>query len=150
MSVSCGTDGAPQELTSAQSVYSKYCDPSGPALTFPTPRSNIVNAYITDLAEIEYMPPCAQSALNWAVMGDPTSWCPEAASLYAPCVCNKDYVVSHVSDIISKSVRYSCSNNQDITSAQNFYSEYCNMNNGTTEFATPSGPPGDSEFAGVR
>lgn len=92
------------------------------------------------------MPPCARSGLSWAVMGA-SSYCPEAASLYAPCVCGKDYVVAHVSAELSSSVRYSCSNNADVTSAQNFYHEYCNMNNGTTSFAEPPGPPGDSESA---
>jgi hypothetical protein len=134
------------ELSSANLVFSKYCDPEGDSLIFPTPTTNIVNAYITDLAEMAYMPPCAQSALSYAVMGEPASWCPEAASLYAPCVCGKEYVVDHVNDVISKSVRSSCSNAQDITSAQNFYGEYCRMNNGTTSFAVPEGPPGDSEF----
>jgi hypothetical protein len=142
ISYTCG-DFATEDLVSASKVYDKYCDPDGVKLSFPTPTDNIVNAYITDLREMEYMPPCAQSGLYWGVVGQ-SSYCPEAASLYAPCVCNKEYVVSMVSETISRSVRSSCSNNQDVTSALNFYHEYCNMNNGTTSFAKPEGPPGDS------
>lgn len=51
-----------------------------------------------------------------------------------------------ISKVITKSVEYSCSNKEDITAAQNFYHEYCAMNNGTTSFAPPQGPPGDSMF----
>lgn len=73
-----------------------------------------------------------------------SSYCPEAAELYAPCVCSKSYVVDEISETIRKSVKYSCSNNDDVTSAHNFYNEYCAMNEGTTYFAPPNGPPGDS------
>jgi hypothetical protein len=38
----------------------------------------------------------------------------------------------------------SCSNGGDISDAVGFYSEYCAMNNGTTTFTEPAGPPGDS------
>lgn len=143
VSYTCG-DFASEDLVSASKVYDKYCDPDGVTLSFSTPEGdNVVNAYITDLREMEYMPPCAQSGLYWGVVGQ-SSYCPEAASLYAPCVCNKAYVVSKVSETISRSVRSSCSNNEDVTSALNFYHEYCNMNNGTTTFEPAEGPPGDS------
>lgn len=39
---------------------------------------------------------------------------------------------------------YSCSGGGDISDAVGFYSEYCAMNNGTTTFTEPPGPPGDS------
>lgn len=131
-------------------MYSKYCDPGGPSLTFSSPRSNIVSVYITELPEISYLPRCAQSALAGAVMGVPSGLCPVDANLYAPCVCNKGYVVSQITEYISSSVRASCSNNQDVTLAENFYNDYCNMNNGTTEFAPPAGPPGDSKLLASR
>lgn len=40
--------------------------------------------------------------------------------------------------------RTSCSGGGDISDAVGFYSEYCAMNNGTTTFTEPPGPPGDS------
>jgi hypothetical protein len=60
-------------------------------------------------------------------------------------VCGKSDLVEDVQATITSSVKYSCENNEDVTLAANFYTEYCNMNNGTTSFATPDGPPGDSK-----
>ena len=45
-----------------------YCDQDA-SITFSTPTTNVVNAYITDLPQLSYLPPCAQSALSEAVMG---------------------------------------------------------------------------------
>ncbi|KAH0527538.1 hypothetical protein TsFJ059_002531 [Trichoderma semiorbis] len=142
--VSCGTT-ATDDQNSASSVLAKYCN-QDLTITFSTPTKNVVQAYITDLGQINYLPQCAQSALSEAVMGDNISKCPEAASLFAPCVCGKGGIPSQVSDVISKSVRYSCSNGGDISAAQDFYNEYCAMNNGTTTFTQPPGPPGDMTY----
>lgn len=141
---SCGST-ATDDQQSASSVMAKYCNQDLP-ITFSTPTKNVVEAYITDLSQINYLPQCAQSALSQAVMGDNISRCPEAANLFAPCVCGKGGIPSQVSDVISKSVRYSCSNGGDITAAQDFYNEYCAMNNGTTTFTQPPGPPGDMTY----
>ncbi|TFB01883.1 hypothetical protein CCMA1212_006170 [Trichoderma ghanense] len=141
---SCGST-ATEDQQSASSVLAKYCNQDLP-ITFSTPTKNVVEAYITDLSQINYLPQCAQSALSEAVMGDNISRCPEAANLFAPCVCGKGGIPSQVSDVISKSVRYSCSNGGDITAAQDFYNEYCAMNNGTTTFTQPPGPPGDMTY----
>lgn len=65
-------------------------------------------------------------------------------------MCTKDAVTSDVSDTMSRSVKYSCSNNEDITAAREFYHEYCAMNEGTTSFKRPEGPPGDSTFTLLR
>lgn len=46
---------------------------------------------------------------------------------------------------ISRSVRSSCSNDEDVTLAFDFFDEYCAMNEGTTTFEKPESPPGDSE-----
>ncbi|KAK7397743.1 hypothetical protein QQX98_012884 [Neonectria punicea] len=142
---SCGSS-ATDDLWSASKMMDQYCDQDSMTVTFSSPTTNIVNAYITDLPEMDYLPPCAQSALSEAVMGAAAYRCPQAAELLAPCVCSKDAVVSDVSETIRKSVKYSCSNNQDVTSAQHFYNEYCAMNEGTTRFATPDGPPGDMTY----
>ncbi|KAL6894958.1 hypothetical protein GGI43DRAFT_411543 [Trichoderma evansii] len=141
---SCGST-ATEDQHSASSVIQKYCTQSLP-ITFSTPTKNIVEAYITDLSQINYMPQCAQSAVSEAVMGDYYSKCPEAANLYAPCVCSKDGIPSAVTDSISKYVRESCSNGGDISDAVGFYSEYCAMNSGTTTFTEPAGPPGDMTY----
>lgn len=74
------------------------------------------------------------------------SKCPKDADRYAPCVCSKPHVTSSVSNALVSSIKYYCSNTEDLSFAQTFYHEYCAMNNGTTSFAVPSGPPGDSEL----
>ena len=66
--VSCGST-ATEDQQSASSVLAKYCNQDLP-ITFSTPTKNVVEAYITDLSQINYLPQCAQSALSEAVMGD--------------------------------------------------------------------------------
>lgn len=56
--------GIDPQLTRRGQVLSAYCDPSA-TLSFPSPTA--VTAYITDLAEFDYLAPCAQSALSYAV-----------------------------------------------------------------------------------
>ncbi|KAF5668719.1 hypothetical protein FDENT_11743 [Fusarium denticulatum] len=118
---SCGSS-ATDDLSSASKLMQKYCNQEE-HITFFSPTKNIVEAYITDLPE-----------------------CPEAAELNAPCVCNKKDVVQDITSTLRSAVKYSCSNNGDVTSAQNFYSEFCKMNDGTTSFALPKGPPGDMSY----
>lgn len=65
---SCG-QSATQDQQSASRFYGKYCDPSFD-LDFSTPTTNIVNAYITDLNEMDRLAPCASSALSGAVMAE--------------------------------------------------------------------------------
>ena len=69
--------------------------------------------------------------------------CPEDASLYNPCVCTKLY--SEVTSAISSDVKASCSNSEDVTAAQQFFDEYCDLGRGTSSFAAQKGPPGDSK-----
>ncbi|KAK5988780.1 hypothetical protein PT974_10269 [Cladobotryum mycophilum] len=140
----CGS-AATEDQQSASKVVQQYCNPAT-TITFSTPTTNIIEAYITDLSQMAYLPQCAQSALSYAVLGQNQSKCPQAANLFAPCVCSKSGLPSAVSDVISKSVRYSCSNSDDITAAQDFYNEYCAMNQGTTTFTSPPGPPGDMTY----
>lgn len=63
----CGRD-AKEDQTSASKVMQQYCNPDS-TITFPTPTENTVGAYITELSQLEYLAPCAQSALSEAVMG---------------------------------------------------------------------------------
>jgi hypothetical protein len=72
VSSSCGGTEAVQDRSSADVVLSQYCNPSS-TYKFPTPTTNIVQAYITELSEMEYLPPCARSALSEAVMGASTN-----------------------------------------------------------------------------
>lgn len=72
--VSSLCDDSKQDLSSAGAILQKYCHPDT-TIVFSTPTANIVNAYITDLAEMDYLAPCAQSALSDVVMysvRDPT------------------------------------------------------------------------------
>lgn len=82
--------------------------------------------------------------MNLLIFEKSQSRCPTEASLFAPCVCTKRNVAEDVRTTISRSVRYSCSNNDDVTMAFDFFDEYCAMNDGTTAFAKPKSPPGDS------
>lgn len=66
VSSSCGVS-ATDDVWSASKVMEKYCDQAA-TVTFSTPTANIVNAYITDLPQMTYLPGCAQSAVSYAVM----------------------------------------------------------------------------------
>ncbi|GAO19188.1 uncharacterized protein UV8b_08283 [Ustilaginoidea virens] len=143
LSSTCGTGAGTSDTWSASVVMARYCS-LDEAITFPKP-SNVVNAYITELSQMSYLPHCAQSALSYAVMADMADKCPKDASLFAPCVCNS-HRAKGISETLSKSVRLSCTNDQDVTAAQAFYNEYCAMNSGTTSFAAPQGPPGDVSY----
>lgn len=68
VTLSCGRS-ATQDQQSASKIYEKYCDP-GFDVDFSTPTTNIVNAYITDLKEMDWLAPCASSALSGAVMAE--------------------------------------------------------------------------------
>ncbi|CEI68836.1 unnamed protein product [Fusarium venenatum] len=140
----CGPS-ASEDIYSALKVMQKYCN-QDKHITFSSPTTNIVDAHITDLPELAYMPPCAQSALSYAVMGVGSERCPEAAKLNAPCVCNKKDVVRDIESTLKSAAKRSCSNNADVTSAQNFYSQFCLMNEGKMSFASPKSPPGDMSY----
>ncbi|GKU18058.1 unnamed protein product [Fusarium langsethiae] len=140
----CGSS-ATEDLYSASKVMQKYCN-QDKHIAFSSPTTNIVDAYITDLPELAYMPPCAQSAISYAVMGVGSERCPQAAKLNAPCVCNKRDVVRDIYSTLKNAAKRSCSNNADVASAHNFYSQFCLMNEGTTSFPSPKNPPGDMSY----
>lgn len=68
VSSSCGRT-ATEDQQSASKMYKKYCDPDFD-VDFQTPSMNIVNAYITDLKEMDWLAPCASAALSGAVMAE--------------------------------------------------------------------------------
>ena len=48
-------------------MLNQYCNPST-TINFPTPTTNIVKDYITDLPAFSYLAKCAQYGLSYAVM----------------------------------------------------------------------------------
>ncbi|ROW08403.1 hypothetical protein VMCG_03315 [Cytospora schulzeri] len=149
-----------------QSVLSAYCDQSSTA-AFPTP-TIAVSQYITDVAEFQYLAPCAASGLSNAVQynhGDIPSpglraeriytddacqtykLCPPDATALATCACEKNQNSILVSQAINSAVKYDCaSHTADVSSAQAMFAAYCAMNNGTSLFPTASSPPGDMTY----
>lgn len=65
--------------------------------------------------------------------------------MWAPCACSKKNVVDKINSGLGQEVRKSCSNADDVALASTFYTQFCNMNEGTTKFDAMPGPPGDSE-----
>ncbi|KAK4145278.1 uncharacterized protein C8A04DRAFT_27038 [Dichotomopilus funicola] len=143
ISYGCGST-ASDDHSSAQSVLTAYCDPSK-TVKFATPTA--VSVFITDIPEFDYLAPCAKSALGYAVETMTYELCQSDAPALASCACNKNQNSLVVSQIINSSVKYSCSGHlADVTSAQEMFSAYCAMNDGTTKFPTPSDPPGDMTY----
>ena len=64
VSYSCGS-AASEDQASATTVLSAYCNQDNMP-TFPAP-ANPVSAYITEIAEIGVLAPCAASAVKYAV-----------------------------------------------------------------------------------
>jgi hypothetical protein len=62
----CGTS-ASSDQWSASEVLRQYCN-SGETITFETPTTNIVTDYMTDVDKMDYLAPCAYSALSQAAM----------------------------------------------------------------------------------
>ncbi|KAM0331371.1 hypothetical protein ACHAQA_003043 [Verticillium albo-atrum] len=143
LSYSCGST-ATEDHSSGNVVYSAYCTPEK-TYTLATPTANLVSEVITAIPEFTSLAPCAQSGLSLAV-GRMSSYCPEAENQYAPCICTRNENALQISRDIKSEVSWSCENAHDITSAQAFFSAYCDMNEGTTSFPTPSPPPGDMSY----
>lgn len=101
------------------------------------------------LSWLRYTRLCDITENSMANLSKSQSRCPTDASLLAPCVCSKRNVAEDVRTTISRSVRYSCGNTEDVTMAFNFFDEYCAMNEGTTTFAKPESPPGDSKHCAI-
>lgn len=64
ISYSCGST-ATEDHASVETVLSAYCNQES-KLAFPTPAFP-VQAYVTEIAEIAVLAPCAQSALGYGV-----------------------------------------------------------------------------------
>ncbi|KAH7323039.1 hypothetical protein B0I35DRAFT_349956 [Stachybotrys elegans] len=141
--LSCSS--ASQDLSSAEMVFDKYCNPDR-VVTFATPAGDPVDIYITDLPETERLAPCARVVLGWAVQDAPSSYCPRDASLFAPCACERTDIVEMVTSSLASLAQSSCSNREDVTSALDFYSAYCNLINGTSSFPPAPRPSGDMTY----
>ncbi|RFN49255.1 hypothetical protein FIE12Z_6476 [Fusarium flagelliforme] len=140
----CGPS-ATEDIASASKVMRKYCH-QDKHVAFSSPTANIVKAHITDLPELENLPPCAQKAVSHAVVEVGSERCPQALELNMPCICHKADVVQDFKSTLSREVKKSCSHSEDVTSAQNFYSQFCHMNRDKTSFASPKGPLGDMSY----
>lgn len=62
----CGSS-ASSDQWSASEVLRQYCNPKE-TITFETPTTNIVTDYMTDVDKMDYLAPCAYSALSLAAM----------------------------------------------------------------------------------
>lgn len=74
ISVACGGRSASDDQRSASLVLNQYCEPDA-TVEFWTPTKNIVNAYITELSEMAWLPPCASDGLSSAVMQEVCDAC---------------------------------------------------------------------------
>ncbi|KAK0617425.1 hypothetical protein B0T14DRAFT_403750, partial [Immersiella caudata] len=144
VSYSCGST-ASDDHASVATVLSAYCNQES-TFAFPTPAFP-VEAYITEVAEIAVLAPCAASALGWGLNSLTYSECPSDAPALASCVCTKNRNSQVARSVISSSAKYSCSSHTpDVSSALAFFDAYCAMGNGTSVFPMPSNPPGDMTY----
>ncbi|CAK7222633.1 hypothetical protein SBRCBS47491_004925 [Sporothrix bragantina] len=144
VSDNCGST-ASSDQASVSTVFSAYCNQIA-QVTFPTPTTP-VSEYITDIPEMTYLAPCASSQVAYAVMEMTYELCPPDAENLATCVCQKNQNSLYVSQSINAAVSQACSSQTaNIASAQAFFSAYCNLNSGTSEFPAASYPPGDMSY----
>ncbi|KAL2214397.1 hypothetical protein CC79DRAFT_146151 [Sarocladium strictum] len=141
----CGSRASDDQWSASQ-VLRQYCK-TKETITFATPTAHTVTDYITDVDKMDYLAPCAYSALSLAVMYSPSAHCPASAStLYNACVCQKKDVVELIRSEFSSRIANSCQNREDVGFAADFYDEYCALNNGTSSFAPIPTPPGDMTY----
>ncbi|KAK3692658.1 hypothetical protein B0T22DRAFT_21432 [Podospora appendiculata] len=144
ISYSCGST-ASEDQKSAATVLSAYCN-QDKVVAFPTPTMP-VSVYITDIAEITELAPCASNALSYAVLSLTYTDCPSDAPALASCACSKNQNALVVSQAINSNVKYSCSSHTaDISSAQAMFQAFCALNNGTSDFPKATDPPGEMTY----
>ncbi|ROT36468.1 hypothetical protein SODALDRAFT_325798 [Sodiomyces alkalinus F11] len=136
----CGAT-ATEDRTSADIVFQAYCTPTR-IFQLPTPSFNIVRQMITEVPQYSSLAQCVQGALTDAV-SLMSPYCPQIVSLYAPCMCTKNDNSRRISRQINRDAMFSCNAQEDVSSAHQFFSAYCNMVSGITHLPTPSSPPGD-------
>jgi len=135
---SCGAT-ASEDVSSAAAILKNYCTQSPNANPFP-PITNGVSQYITDLPAYSDLGPCASNALRYVIGSMTYSKCPGAASALVSCACLKNQNSLLISGDINKSVFSSCgtTHSQDVASAHAVFAGYCGLNNGTSNFPTPT------------
>lgn len=135
---SCGAT-ASEDVSSAAAVLKNYCSQGPNANPFPA-ITNGITQYITDLPAYSDLGPCASNALSYIVGSMTYEKCPGAASALASCVCLKNQNSLLISGDINKSVFSSCgtTHSQDVASAHAVFAGYCGLNNGTSNFPTPT------------
>jgi hypothetical protein len=127
-------------------VFSNYCN-QGASNPFP-PITNGITQYPWDLAAYSELGPCASNAFS-AVLGDLTGVdCPPAASALVSCACLKNQNALAVSASLNTVIGFSCgtTHTADVSSAQAVFAGYCGLNNGTSNFPTPSALAGSLTY----
>lgn len=142
----CGAT-ASEDVSSAAALLKNYCTQSPNANPFP-PITNGVSQYITDLPAYSDLGPCASNALGYIVGSMTYNKCPGAASALVSCACLKNQNSLLISGDINKSVFSSCgtTHSQDVASAHAVFAGYCGLNNGTSNFPTPSALAGSMTY----
>ncbi|TGJ79497.1 hypothetical protein E0Z10_g9261 [Xylaria hypoxylon] len=129
----------------ASSVLAGYCN-QATITPFPEPSFTVAD-YIVDLSAYHNLAPCAQSGVSAVVLGMTWDRCQEDASLLATCACQKNMNSAWASDQINESVKFYCdSHTADIGSAQQIFSGYCGLVEGTTSFPETTDPPGNVDY----
>ena len=134
----CGAT-ASEDVSSAAALLKNYCTQGPNAKPFP-PITNGISQYITDLPAYSDLGPCASNALSYIIGSMTYNKCPGAASALVSCACLKNQNSLLVSGDINKSVFSSCgtTHSQDVASAHAVFAGYCGLNNGTSNFPTPT------------
>ncbi|EPE08476.1 hypothetical protein F503_01259 [Ophiostoma piceae UAMH 11346] len=136
---------ASADISSVLTVFDAYCNQAS-TYTFPQP-SVTVSQFVNDIAEMQYLAPCAYSQVSIAIMDMADNLCPSDAPHLATCVCSKNQNSLAISAKINTNVGQACKlQTADISSAQAFYAAYCDLNNGTSSFPSATNPPGDMSY----
>ncbi|KAK0743387.1 hypothetical protein B0T18DRAFT_290846, partial [Schizothecium vesticola] len=117
------------DVTSAVNFFAAYCAMANGTTNFPKPTNppGDMTYYVTDLPSFDSLAKCAASALSYAVQSNTYDLCPPGPQALASCACIKEGMPRLISNIITSSVKYSCSSTatDDVSSAMAVYNFYC-------------------------
>jgi len=121
----CGTT-ASEDVNSALTVFSAYCA-SQAQVTFAGAAAVVVSQYITDIAPISFLAPCASSAVSYIVQGLTYKSCPAVPTALASCACTKDQNSAAVTSSLASNIEQACGTtaSEDVNSALSVFSAYC-------------------------
>ncbi|CAG8950149.1 hypothetical protein HYFRA_00008384 [Hymenoscyphus fraxineus] len=137
---------ASDDVTSAASVFSIYCNPGGSVAPTNQPASGGVSQFVTDLPAFTNLAPCAGSAISYAMASLTYKDCPSEAAGLQSCACTKNQNSARITQALNSQVGSYCGSTrtEDKTSAQAFFAGYCGLAGGSASaaFPTPSYLPG--------